>query len=119
MNKNENSLKIDITSSVVPPWTGDALAIGIFEESEAQPALSRCGKNVEAHINKILSEKWIKGTLGESLILPLPAHSGLMVSRLILLGMGKRDSLNEESFRLLGGHLDTLANKALSEASTV
>lgn len=112
MNKTEQSLTVEIATGMVPSWKGDALIIGVYEDGEAQPALLLCGKKVEEEVQKRLSEKWLRGTLGESIAFPTPTNSGLLVSRIILLGMGKKERIKTETFRLLGGHITTLCNKS-------
>ncbi|MEO5339114.1 MAG: leucyl aminopeptidase [Magnetococcus sp. MYC-9] len=112
MDWPEQTLKIGIASGVVPAWKGDALIIGVYEGGEPQAALPLCGKKVENEVRQRLAEKWIRGGLGESVAFPTPANSGLLVSRIILLGMGKKESLTAENFRALGGHITALCNKS-------
>ncbi|MBF0584531.1 MAG: leucyl aminopeptidase [Magnetococcales bacterium] len=112
MNKIEQSLTVEIATGVVPGWKGDALIIGVYEGGEAQAALSLCGKVVIHEVQQRLAEKWLRGSLGESIAFPTPANSGLLVSRIVLLGMGKKESLTTESFRALGGHITTLCHKS-------
>lgn len=117
MNKAEHILKVDMTTDTISAWKGDALIIGVYDggetdRGEAQPALAQCGKAVEHEVQKVLKEGWIRGKMGETLCLPIPANSDLLVSRLVLLGMGKKDALTEESFRALGGHISKLCNSS-------
>lgn len=112
MNKTEQSLTVEIATGMVPTWKGDALIIGVYEGGEAQPALLLCGKTVEEEVQKRLSEKWMRGGLGESMVFPTPGNSGLLVSRIILLGMGKKEQIKTETFRLLGGHITALCHKS-------
>ncbi len=112
MDKTEQTLKVAIATGLVPAWKGDALIIGVYEGGEAQSALPLCGKKVENEVQKRLTEKWMRGTLGESIAFPTPSGSGLQVSRIVLLGMGKKESLQAETFRALGGHIQALCNKS-------
>ena len=112
MRKKELNLKVDINTDSVPTWKGDALIIGVYEEGEAQSALSQCGDGVNSMVQKVLAEGWMRGGMGENLLLPPPADSGLQVTRILLLGMGKKESLNEESFRTLGGHIVAICHKS-------
>ncbi|MEO5362959.1 MAG: leucyl aminopeptidase [Magnetococcus sp. DMHC-8] len=112
MDKREQALKVGIATGVVPAWKGDALVIGIYEGGAPQPALSLCGKKVEAEVRQRLAEKWLRGALGESVVLVTPPGSGLLVSRLVLLGMGKPEAVTAETFRALGGHINALCNKS-------
>ncbi|MBF0096377.1 MAG: leucyl aminopeptidase [Magnetococcales bacterium] len=115
MDKNGQNLKISVVNGAVSSWKGDALVIGIYEGGEAQPALAHCGKKVENEVRKRLEEGWLRGSLGESILLPLPTGSGLNVSRLILLGMGKKESLSTESFRAIGGYITQLCHRVQIE----
>ncbi|MBF0182935.1 MAG: leucyl aminopeptidase [Magnetococcales bacterium] len=112
MDKNSQTLKIGLATTAVQSWKGEALVIGVYEGGEAQPALAHCGKKVEQEVRKRLDEGWMRGGLGESLLLPTPSGSGLAIDRLLLLGMGKKEALNTESFRTLGGHITQLCHKA-------
>ncbi|MEO5349413.1 MAG: leucyl aminopeptidase [Magnetococcus sp. YQC-3] len=112
MDKIEQTVKVGITTGVVPAWKGDALIVGVYEGGEPQSALSLCGKKVEGEIRKRLGEKWLRGSLGEHIVFPVPANSGLLVSRIVLLGMGKKESLKSDTFRILGGHIQALCNKS-------
>ncbi|WP_130471675.1 leucyl aminopeptidase [Candidatus Magnetaquicoccus inordinatus] len=120
MDKNGQALQIGVMSGTHSSWKGDALVIGVYEGGEPQPALIHCGKKVESEVRKRLAEGWLRGALGESVLLVPPAGSGLAASRLLLLGMGKKESLNTESFRTLGGHLTQLCHKMrIAECTTL
>lgn len=109
MDKKKHVLKVALTTDLVPTWKGDALIVGVFEGGGAQPALGQCGKAVENEVNNRLKEKWMTGKLGESLAFPLPADSDLLFSRIVMLGMGKKEAFSEETFRTLGGHVKNLS----------
>ena len=108
MDKTDYVLKIDIAAELVPMWKGDLLIIGVFESGEAQPALPQCGQAIENEVKKYLKDKWITGKMGETYAFPMPTESDLPFKRIVLLGMGKKESLTEESFRTLGGHIKSL-----------
>lgn len=108
MDKTDYVLNVDIATDLVPTWKGDALIIGIFESGEAQPALAQCGPVVENEVKKYITDKWIAGKMGETYSFSMPAKSDMHFKRVILLGLGKKESLTEESFRTLGGHIRNL-----------
>lgn len=110
MDEKTHVLKVDIVTGAVPSWKGDALVIGVYEGGEAQPALALCGKTVEGAVKKVLKAGWMRGTLGESVMIPRPGHCDLQVERLVLLGLGEKGALKEESFRALGGHITKLCH---------
>ncbi|MBF0161783.1 MAG: leucyl aminopeptidase [Magnetococcales bacterium] len=112
MNPTEHALKITVATGAVSTWKSDALIVGVYEGGEAQAALSLCGEELAQEVQQRLQEKWIKGGLGESILFRTPANSGLQMPRIVLLGLGKKESLTNESFRALGGHIHALCNKS-------
>ena len=105
MDRAEQKLKTTPLSSAANTWKGDALAVAVHEGGEPQAALAQCGDALVAEVKRVLKEGWMRGTKGESLLLPIPDNIGLGIGRLLLLGLGKGEEIDAETLRSVGGSL--------------
>ncbi|MBF0191561.1 MAG: leucyl aminopeptidase [Magnetococcales bacterium] len=99
---SESQLKMDVVVGDFVARETDVWVIGVYQGGEPQAALSRCGEVVEREVRRVLKSGWMRGESGEQLFLSVPGGCGLVVDRLLLIGLGKRESLTVESFRGLG-----------------
>ncbi|MEO5376289.1 MAG: leucyl aminopeptidase [Magnetococcus sp. DMHC-6] len=111
MAKSKDSLEVDLYFGPVSGWRGDALIAGIFENGEPQAALKQCSTAINEKVKRLIEAGWMTGRSGESMTVALEADSGLLAARLVLVGLGKKESVSAESLRLLGGTLVDLARK--------
>ncbi|MBF0428106.1 MAG: leucyl aminopeptidase [Magnetococcales bacterium] len=112
---SETPLKMDGIAVDVATWDADVLVIGVYQGGEPQAAISLCGEEVAQEIRQILKAGWMRGELGEMVFLPVARQNGLRISRLLLAGMGKRESLSLESFRALGASVVKACEKSSVE----
>nr|CRH06617.1 putative cytosol aminopeptidase PepA [Candidatus Magnetococcus massalia] len=84
----------------------DALIVGVFQgdEPQLQPGVEGMDKKLYKAMNRALKAGWITGKVGQSLPLPLPESKAGLPPRALLVGLGKRDKLDEEALRQIGGH---------------
>jgi leucyl aminopeptidase len=79
------------------------LAVGIFEgEGTPAGAVARLDERMQGQIGDVLRRGDFKGKEGETALL-YPAKGGLAAERLLLLGLGKRESLDVERLRRAAG----------------
>ncbi len=91
-------MEIRVTDTPRFEWTGDALAIGFFED-----AISLTGDLVQADqkfggaITELIEETEFKGSLGSTVVTRVAAGSS--IRKLILVGLGKADALTLDGLR--------------------
>ncbi|NGZ06939.1 MAG: leucyl aminopeptidase [Magnetococcales bacterium] len=105
-------LKIGVVTGELASQRSDVWVVGVYQGGEPQPALAACGEEVEREVRRILKAGWLRGESGESFFLPIPAGSGVPVERLLLVGLGKRESVTLEGFRALGAAVVKACNKS-------
>ncbi|MBF0212713.1 MAG: leucyl aminopeptidase [Magnetococcales bacterium] len=115
----ESVLKMDVWVGDFSVREADVWVIGVYQGGEPQAALSRCGEAVEREVRRILKAGWMRGESGEMLMLPVPGSSGVAVERILLAGMGKRESLTLESFRALGASVVKACEKGSVDRAIV
>jgi leucyl aminopeptidase len=107
----DQQIKINLTSGLIEKWRGNALAIAVYEDGQAQKSIAQCGDVVKKEVKRILKDRWIKGKAGETLLIPTPADSGMLASRILLIGMGEEKTINPEGLRTLGAQLAASCKK--------
>lgn len=115
MGKSGNvEILVQVETHVGPAaeWHGDALAVGIIEGGEPQPAAEHLGKGVKQLIKGLVAAQTVKGKVGETLLLPTPAGADIKAERLLLVGMGKLDKITAEVLRSLGATMVRACDKA-------
>lgn len=79
-------------------WTGDALAIGFFEDAIALTGdLAEADQKLGGAITELIEETEFKGSVGSTVVTRVPA--GSLVRKLILVGLGKADALTLDGLR--------------------
>lgn len=115
----EVSFKLRVKQGDVAQVAGEAVAVSLYSGVERPGGATRgvdqaCG----GVISRALEKGGFKGDLGEVLVL-YPGESG-SPDRVILLGLGKRESFDTEAARKVGGTLvDTLRKLEVEKAVTV
>ncbi|MBW4634221.1 MAG: leucyl aminopeptidase [Iphinoe sp. HA4291-MV1] len=79
-------------------WTGDGLAIGLFEDAvELTGELATLDEKFAGSIKELIAEEEFKGKQGSSIVTRVGALSP--VRKIILVGLGKPDTLKLETLR--------------------
>lgn len=91
-------------------WSGDGLAISLFEdEVELQGDLAELDKKLSGTLQELIAEAEFKGKEGSSVVTRVGGQSP--VRKLILLGLGKADSLKLDGIRRAAAAAVRLAKK--------
>ncbi|MBF0447374.1 MAG: leucyl aminopeptidase [Magnetococcales bacterium] len=104
-------IKLDVLSGHPGKWRGDTLAIAVFKDSRPQESLSICDEPLKKAIGHILEGQWISGRLGDTLLIPTPAESGMQAQRILLIGLGSEAKIDHEKVRKLGANLACACQK--------
>ncbi|MBF0417598.1 MAG: leucyl aminopeptidase [Magnetococcales bacterium] len=112
-------LKIHLFDEESITRESDLLVIGIYQGGEAQSALARCPDGVAREVRRALKAGWLRGEAGEIFYLPVAAGEGLAVERLLLVGLGKRESVTLESLRVLGATVVKACEKSSVDRAMV
>lgn len=86
-----------IISSTIGKQRSACLVIGVHESGEMTPSAKHLNKSSRNFIGKILKKGDIKGKLGEKLLLHEIDNSA--AERVLLVGCGSDDKLNDQQFR--------------------
>ncbi len=91
-------------------WSGDALAIGLFEDAvELTGELAQLDARLSGALKELISETEFKGKEGSSAVTRVGA--GSPIRKIIILGLGKADVLKVESLRRAAAASVRLAKK--------
>ena len=91
-------MEIRATDTPRLEWTGDALAVGFFEEAvDLTGDLAQLDEKLAGNIKELIEETEFKGSVGSSAVTRVGAGSS--IRKLILVGLGKSDTLTLDSLR--------------------
>ena len=91
-------------------WTGDALAIGLFEEAvELTDELVKLDEKLAGTLKELIDEVEFKATTGSSAIARVGSHS--QIRKIIIVGLGKPEELKLETLRRAAAATARLAKK--------
>ncbi|MGH8000802.1 MAG: leucyl aminopeptidase [Brasilonema sp.] len=103
-------MEILTTDTPLLEWTGDALAIGLFEDAvELTGELATLDEKLAGSIKELLTEEEFKGKQNSSVVTRV--GSGSPVRKIILLGLGKPEALKLETLRRGAASIARLAKK--------
>ena len=106
-------MEIRATDTPRLDWTGDALAIGFFEDAIALTGdLDQLDQKLGGGIKELIEESEFKGSVGNTAVTRVGA--GCSIRKLILVGLGKADTLTLDSLRRAAA---AIARTAKSEKS--
>ncbi|MEM8777357.1 MAG: leucyl aminopeptidase [Cyanobacteria bacterium P01_G01_bin.49] len=92
-------MEIRGTDTPLLNWTGDALALGFFEEETALTGeLSQLNEKTGGTIQELITEAEFEGKSGSSAVTRVGGNSP--IRKIILVGLGKADELTLNSVRL-------------------
>ncbi len=91
-------MEIRATDTPRLEWTGDALAIGLFEDAvDLTGDLAQLNEKLAGAIADLIEETEFKGSVGSSAVTRVGAGSS--IRKLMLVGLGKADALTLDSVR--------------------
>ncbi|MBD2744117.1 leucyl aminopeptidase [Coleofasciculus sp. FACHB-1120] len=95
-------------------WTGDALALGFFEDAvEVTDDLAVLDEKLSGTLNELIAETEFKGKEGSSAVTRVGA--GSPVRKIILVGLGKAEAFQPDTLRRIGAAIARLAKKEKSK----
>jgi len=107
-------MDIRATDTPLLEWTGDSLAIGLFEDAvELTGELATLDEKLAGSIKELIAEEEFKGKQGSSVFTRVGANSP--VRKIILVGLGKPESLKLETLRRAAAAAARLAKKQKSK----
>jgi leucyl aminopeptidase len=107
-------MDIRATDTPLLEWTGDSLAIGLFEDAvELTGELGTLDEKLAGSIKELIAEEEFKGKQGSSVFTRVGANSP--VRKIILVGLGKPESLKLETLRRAAAAAARLAKKQKSK----
>ena len=103
-------MQIQGTNTPVLDWTGDALAIGLFEQDiELTGELAQLNEKLAGTIAELIAETEFEGKSGSSAVTRVGSNSP--IRKIVLVGLGKADDLKLNVLRLAGAAIARLAKK--------
>jgi leucyl aminopeptidase len=98
------------TDTPLLEWTGDGLAVGLFEDAvELTGELANLDEKLAGSIKELITEEEFKGKQGSSAVTRVGA--GSPVRKMILVGLGKPEALTAETLRRAAATAARLAKK--------
>ncbi|MGL4884351.1 MAG: M17 family peptidase N-terminal domain-containing protein, partial [Waterburya sp.] len=102
-------MQIKATNKVLLDWTGDLLAVGIFEEqTELEGDLAKLDEKLAGVISELIAEEEFKGKSGTTVFSRV---SGQNVRKIALVGLGKAEDLKLDSWRSATAAIARLVTK--------
>jgi leucyl aminopeptidase len=99
-------------------WTGDALAIGLFEEkTEMVGELAQLNDRLSGTISETIAEMEFKGKAGSTAVARVGSNSS--VKKIILVGLGKLESLEPDRLRIASAAIARAAKKEKSKTLAI
>jgi leucyl aminopeptidase len=89
-------------------WTGDGLAIGLFEETELSDSVVQLDEKFAGAITEIIDETEFKGKEGSSAVTRI---GGSSVRKVFLIGLGSQEALKIDILRRAAATVARLAKK--------
>lgn len=103
-------MEIRATNTPLLDWTGDGLALGLYEDAvELTGELAQLNEKFAGVLNELIAETEFKGKEGSSAVTRV--GSGSSVRKVILVGLGKPDTLKLENWRRAAAVVARLAKK--------
>ncbi len=91
-------MEIRATDTPRLDWTGDALAVGLYEDAvDLSGDLAQLDEKLAGTLKELIEETEFKGSAGSSAVTRV--GSGSSIRKIILVGLGKPDTLSLDSLR--------------------
>ncbi|NET88643.1 MAG: leucyl aminopeptidase [Kamptonema sp. SIO1D9] len=95
-------------------WTGDALAVGLFEEAvEVTDELAQLDEKLSGTIKELIAESEFEGKAGSTTVTRVGSNSP--IRKVILVGLGKADELQLDTVRKAAAAIARIAKKEKSK----
>ncbi|MGL5079097.1 MAG: leucyl aminopeptidase [Waterburya sp.] len=102
-------MQIKATDKALLDWTGDLLAVGIFEDkTELEGDLAKLDEKLAGIISELIAEEEFKGKSGTTVFSRV---SGQNVRKIALVGLGKAEDLKLDSWRSVTAAIARLITK--------
>jgi leucyl aminopeptidase len=85
------------TDTQLLDWSGDCLAIGLFEDTQIVGELAQLNEGLSGTLSELVDEMEFKGKTGSSAVTRVGANSP--VRKLAIVGLGKPDALTLDTLR--------------------
>ena len=108
-------MKIAFAKSELP--SAGTIVVGVLEEHRLTPTAQQLDKLTKGAIGRALSVGRFKGRPDEQLAILAPP--GIEAARILLIGLGKADSLDAATFLAIGGRIAAALNAAGESAASV
>jgi leucyl aminopeptidase len=103
-------MQIRATDTALLDWTGDLLAVGIFEgETELSGDLAKLDERLTGIIQELIAEEEFTGKSGSSVVSRVGGKNP--VRKIALIGLGKSDDLKLDSWRTTAAAIARTATK--------
>jgi leucyl aminopeptidase len=107
-------MEIRATDTPLLDWAGDSLAIGLFEDAvELTGDLAQLNEKFAGVLNELIAETEFKGKEGSSAVTRVGSRSP--VRKVMLVGLGKPDTLKLDNWRRAAAAVGRLAKKEKSK----
>jgi leucyl aminopeptidase len=103
-------MEIKPTNTALLDWTGDALAVGFFEDTtELTGDLAKLDEKLQGTLSELIQEVEFKGKAGTSAATRVGSNSP--IRKIIIAGLGPKDQLELDSLRQAAATVARLAKK--------
>jgi leucyl aminopeptidase len=103
-------MEIRASNTPLSDWSGDGLAIGLFEEGlDLTGDLAALDKRLAGALKELIEDEEFKGKPNSTAFTRLSGNTS--IRKVILVGLGKADALNAESLRRAAASAAKLAKK--------
>ena len=103
-------MEIRASNTPLSDWSGDGLAVGLFEdELDLTGDLAALDKKLAGVLKELIQDEEFKGKSNSTTFTRL--SSGISIRKIMLVGLGKADDLNAESLRRAAATIAKLAKK--------
>jgi len=107
-------MEIRATDTPRLDWTGDALAIGLFEDAlELSGDLAQLDEKLAGVLKELIDETEFKGSVGSTAVTRVGAGSS--IRKIILVGLGKPDALKLDTLRRVAAAIARTAKQQKSK----
>jgi len=107
-------MEIRATDTPRLDWTGDALAIGLFEDAlQLSGDLAQLDEKLAGVLKELIDETEFKGSVGSTAVTRVGAGSS--IRKIILVGLGKPDALKLDTLRRVAAAIARTAKQQKSK----
>ncbi|MBD1821263.1 leucyl aminopeptidase [Cyanobacteria bacterium FACHB-DQ100] len=101
-------MNLTVTGTPLLEWSGDGLAIGLFEGAELSSDVAALDQKLSGAIAELIADAEFKGKSGSTASTRI---AGSPIRKLLLVGLGKPEAFNGEALRRSGAAVAKLAKR--------